>query len=83
VGDAYAVLLWVGPLVEFAVIARPDWSGLQNRTSSPHIRLYHLDHGLGERLSIVFGLIGEVKAQDMLSCQEDETQQRDQGLHPD
>ena len=71
-GETYTVLLLVGPLVEFAVVDRPHWSRFQKRTSGPHIRLCHLDHGLGERLSIVFRLVGELKAQAMLSCQEDE-----------
>lgn len=32
---------------------------------------------------MAFGLVGELEAQDMLSGQEDEAQQRDHGLHPD
>lgn len=88
-GDTCAGLLFVGPLVDgplvvFAVADRPDWLGLclQNWASSPHVRPCHLHHGLGEGLSMAFGLVGEVEAQDMLSGQEDEAQQRDHGLHP-
>lgn len=83
-GDTCAGLLFVGPLVEFAVVVdRPDWLGFQNRASSPHVRPCHLHHGFGEGLSMAFGLVGELEAQDMLSGQEDEAQQRDHGLHPD